>query len=49
MTSVVCNAGPPIALTGIGQVGIKGRKFKMTAKFDDPALNPEIAGIFNKP
>ena len=49
MTSVVCNAGPPIALTGIGQVGIKGRKFKMTAKFDDPALNAEIDKTFNAP
>lgn len=29
--------------------GLKGRKFKMTAKFDDPALNAEIAGNFNKP
>jgi len=29
--------------------GLKGRKFKMTAKFDDPALNAEIASRFNNP
>lgn len=29
--------------------GLKGRKLKMTAKFDDPALNAEIAGTFNNP
>ncbi len=28
---------------------LKGRKFKMTAKFDDPTLNAEIAGPFNNP
>ena len=28
--------------------GLKGRKFKMAAKFDDPALNAEIANNFNK-
>jgi len=27
--------------------GLKGRKFKMGAKFDDPALNAEIAKSFN--
>jgi prevent-host-death family protein len=27
--------------------GLKGRKFKMTAKFDDPDLNTEIAKTFN--
>lgn len=29
--------------------GLKGRKFKMAATFDDPALNAEIAGTFNQP
>lgn len=29
--------------------GLKGRKFKMTAKFDDPALNAEIANNFDTP
>jgi len=29
--------------------GLKGRKVKMTAKFDDPALNAEIASTFNNP
>jgi prevent-host-death family protein len=29
--------------------GLKGRKFKMTSKFDDPALNAEIAGTFTNP
>jgi len=29
--------------------GLKGLKFKMTAKFDDPALNAEIAGDFKNP
>ncbi len=29
--------------------GLKGRKFKMTSKFDDPALNAEITGTFNTP
>ncbi len=28
--------------------GLKGRKFKMTTKFDDPALNAEIAETFQK-
>jgi prevent-host-death family protein len=27
--------------------GLKGRKFKMGAKFDDPALNEQIAKSFN--
>ena len=27
--------------------GLKGSKFKMGAKFDDPALNAEIANSFN--
>lgn len=27
--------------------GLKGMKFKMTAKFDNPALNAEIAATFN--
>ena len=27
--------------------GLKGRKFKMGAKFDDPALNAEIAKSFD--
>lgn len=30
-------------------VGLKGRKFKMGVKFDDPALNAEIAKTFNTP
>lgn len=29
--------------------GLKGKKFKMTAKFDDPALNAKIAKSFNAP
>lgn len=29
--------------------GLKGRKFKMTANFDDLALNAEIASTFNIP
>jgi prevent-host-death family protein len=29
--------------------GLKGRKFKMGAKFDDPVLNAEIAKNFNVP
>ncbi len=29
--------------------GLKGRKFKMAAKSDDPALNAEIARTFNQP
>jgi len=29
--------------------GLKGRKLKMGAKFDDPALNAEIAKTFNTP
>ena len=29
--------------------GLKGRKLKMTAKFDSPALNAEIARSFNTP
>lgn len=29
--------------------GLKGRKFKMSANFDDPALNAEIAKTFNAP
>ena len=29
--------------------GLKGRKFKMSAKFDDPGLNAEIASTFNNP
>lgn len=29
--------------------GLKGRKFKMGTKFDDPTLNAEIAKTFNTP
>jgi len=29
--------------------GLKGRKFKMSVKFDDPALNSEIVKTFNNP
>ena len=29
--------------------GLKGRKFKMGVKFDDPGLNAEIAKTFNNP
>jgi prevent-host-death family protein len=29
--------------------GLKRRQFKMGAKFDDPALNAEIAKTFNNP
>lgn len=29
--------------------GLKGRKFKMTQSFDDPALNAEIARNFDTP
>lgn len=29
--------------------GLKGRKLKMGANFDDPALNAEIANPFNTP
>ena len=29
--------------------GLKGKKFKMAAKFDDPALNAEIASAFTDP
>ena len=29
--------------------GLKGKKFKMAAKFDDPALNAEIASTFTNP
>jgi hypothetical protein len=29
--------------------GLKGRKFKTTVKFNDPALNAEIAGTFDSP
>jgi prevent-host-death family protein len=29
--------------------GLKGRKFKMSATFDDPALNAGIADTFNTP
>lgn len=27
--------------------GLKGKNFKMGAKFDDPALNAELASTFN--
>jgi prevent-host-death family protein len=29
--------------------GLKGRKFRMGTKFDDPALNAEIAKSFHTP
>jgi prevent-host-death family protein len=29
--------------------GLKGKKFKMGASFDDPALNAEIAKTYNLP
>ncbi len=29
--------------------GLKGKKFKMGANFDEPALNAEIASTFNTP
>lgn len=29
--------------------GLKGKKLKMTAKYEDPALNAEIAGNFFTP
>ena len=29
--------------------GLRGRKFKMTWKFDEPALNAEITSRFNNP
>ena len=29
--------------------GLKGKKFKMGTKFDDPALNEEIAKSFHAP
>ncbi len=29
--------------------GLKGRKFKMTERFDDPDLNSEIARSFDNP
>jgi prevent-host-death family protein len=29
--------------------GLKGRKFKMSAKFDDPTLNSEIVKAFHNP
>ena len=36
--------------TGITRIGgLKGRKLKMNAKFDDPALNAEIACSFHAP
>lgn len=36
--------------TGVTRIGgLKGRKLKMTAKFDAPALNAEIARSFNTP
>jgi prevent-host-death family protein len=36
--------------TGTTRIGgLKGRKFKMNAKFDDPALNAEITRSFHAP
>lgn len=29
--------------------GLKGKKFKLTESFDDPALNAEIARTFDNP
>ena len=47
---------PVVRLSMVGEFsgktrigGLKGRKFKMGAKFDDPALNAEIANTFNIP
>lgn len=37
------------AFTGKTRIGgLKGKKFKMTEKFDDAALNAEIAGTFDR-
>jgi len=36
--------------TGTTRIGgLKGRKLKMNAKFDDPALNAEITRSFHAP
>lgn len=46
----VARLSPVAAFAGITRIGgLKGRKLKMNAKFDDPALNAGIARTFETP
>lgn len=40
--------GPVASLPGTSRIGgLKGKRLRMTRKFDDPALNEEIAQSFH--
>lgn len=44
----VASLNPVVACSGGTRIGgLKGKRFRMTRKFDDPALNAEIAGSFH--
>ena len=46
----VARLSPMAAFTGTTRIGgLKGRKLRMNAGFDDPALNKEIARSFETP
>ena len=44
----VASLNPVVAFPGRTRVGgLKGKRLRMTRKFDDPALNAEIASSFH--